>query len=120
MPLLRCADEECEHEWFERSQSAVGSDWPICESPTYAVGVDDDPPAELNAVSNRLRTERAHPLARAKAARGAARAPHWQPTSGLVMLCPAEFSGVGLVVWNILGSLRSGHRVRPPTLPHVK
>ncbi len=68
MPLLRCTDEECGHQWFERSQLAVGSDCPICESPTYVVGVDDDPPAELNAVSNRLRAERAHPgHARAKA-----------------------------------------------------
>lgn len=68
MPLLRCTNDECEHEWFERSQLAVGSECPICDSPTYVVGVDDDPPAELNTVSNRLGDERAHPgYARAKA-----------------------------------------------------
>ncbi|MGO9902516.1 MAG: ImmA/IrrE family metallo-endopeptidase [Solirubrobacteraceae bacterium] len=68
MPLLRCTNEDCEHEWFERSQLAVGSECPICDAPTCVVGVDDEPPAELNTVSHRLRKEQAHPgHARAKA-----------------------------------------------------
>jgi hypothetical protein len=68
MPLLRCTNDECRHEWYERSQLAVGSDCPICDEPTEVVGVDDDLPAELNTASMRLQQERAHPAhARAKA-----------------------------------------------------
>lgn len=68
MPLLRCTNEECGHEWFERSQLAVGTECPICDEPTEVVGVDDDPPAELKVASTRLREERAHPAhAREKA-----------------------------------------------------
>jgi len=33
----------------------------MCDEPTEVVGVDDEPPAELNVVSSRLRRERAHP-----------------------------------------------------------
>lgn len=40
---------------------AVGSDCPVCDEPTEVVGVDDEPPAELNLVSSQLRGERAHP-----------------------------------------------------------
>jgi hypothetical protein len=61
VPLLRCTNEECGHEWFERSQLVVGADCPICEEPTKVVGVDDELPAELNIVSTQLRDERAHP-----------------------------------------------------------
>lgn len=61
MPLLRCTNDDCGHQWFERSQLAVGSDCPVCDEPTEVVGVDDEPPAELNLVSSQLRGERAHP-----------------------------------------------------------
>jgi hypothetical protein len=60
MPLLRCTNRDCGHQWFERSQLAVGSDCPVCDEPTEVVGVDDEPPAELNIVSSQLRGERAH------------------------------------------------------------
>jgi predicted Zn-ribbon and HTH transcriptional regulator len=68
MPLLRCTNRDCGHQWFERSQLAVGSDCPVCDEPTEVAGVDDEPPAELNLVSSQLRGERAHPAhAREKA-----------------------------------------------------
>jgi predicted Zn-ribbon and HTH transcriptional regulator len=61
VPFLRCTNRDCGHQWFERSQLAVGSDCPVCDEPTEVVGVDDEPPAELNRVSSQLRGERAHP-----------------------------------------------------------
>ncbi len=43
MPLLRCLDPECEHEWFERSQLAEGADCEECGGPAVLVDRDDDP-----------------------------------------------------------------------------
>lgn len=61
MPLLRCTDEDCGHQWSRRSYVAVGEDCPVCGEPSVEVGIDDAPPAELDTVSTRLRQERAHP-----------------------------------------------------------
>lgn len=61
MPLLRCSDPECGHVWSVRSHLRVGEDCPECGESSVEVGVDDQPPAELNAASARLRQERAHP-----------------------------------------------------------
>lgn len=57
MPLLRCTDEDCGHEWSERSQLAVGAECEACGAETVVVGVDDDPPATRRDQTN----ERAHP-----------------------------------------------------------
>lgn len=65
MPLLRCTDEECGHEFFDRSHLAIGSPCPECGEETVEVDVDDDLPPTLNAP---LVAERSHPAhARTKA-----------------------------------------------------
>src|SRR5665811_677537 len=43
MPLLRCLDPECGHEWFERSRLAEGADCVECGGPTALAERDDDP-----------------------------------------------------------------------------
>lgn len=43
MPLLRCQDPECGHEWFESSRLAEGADCEECGGPAVPVGRDDDP-----------------------------------------------------------------------------
>ncbi len=45
----------------------------MCDEPTEVVGVDDEPPAELNIVSSQLRGERAHPGHAREKARGVLR-----------------------------------------------
>lgn len=60
MPLLRCTNPECPHEWFERSNLAIGADCPECGEATEIVGVDDDLPAELDASPSQGKGE-AHP-----------------------------------------------------------
>jgi hypothetical protein len=47
VPLLRCTNRDCGHQWSEHSQLAVDSDCPECGDPAKAVGVDDDLPSEL-------------------------------------------------------------------------
>jgi len=49
MPLLRCQDPECGHEWFETSRLAEGADCIECGSPTALVDRDDDPEIEEDA-----------------------------------------------------------------------
>jgi hypothetical protein len=61
MPLLRCTEEECGHEWFERSRLATNADCPECGEASELVGVDDEPPGELHRVSSRPLGEHAHP-----------------------------------------------------------
>lgn len=61
MPLLRCTNTECRHQWFERSNLAVDSECPECGEATEVVGVDDDLPAELDAAPSQRQGERAHP-----------------------------------------------------------
>jgi hypothetical protein len=61
VPLLRCTNLDCGHQWSERSQLAVDSDCPECGDPAEAVGVDDDLPGELEAVASQPQGERAHP-----------------------------------------------------------
>lgn len=61
MPLLRCTNSECRHEWFERSHLAVDSDCPECGEATGVVGVDDELPSEFNAVPSQPQGERARP-----------------------------------------------------------
>lgn len=58
MPLLRCTDEDCGHEFSVRSYLAVGSPCEDCGADTMEVGVDDDLPGEL--VEPEVDT-RAHP-----------------------------------------------------------
>lgn len=71
MPTLRCLDPECGHEWFEKSSLATdGTECEQCEGPVRVVGVDDDPPAEIGAVEQRLANDPAHPAhARTRARR---------------------------------------------------
>ncbi len=67
MPLLQCTEDECGHTWHERSQLAAEADCECCGSPSMVVGVDDEPPAEVN-ISATPRAEHAHPAhARVKA-----------------------------------------------------
>jgi len=61
VPLLRCTNRDCGHQWSERSQLAVDSDCPECGDPAEVVGVDNDIPSELDAVASQPRGERAHP-----------------------------------------------------------
>ncbi len=42
MPLLRCQDPDCGHEWFETSRLAEGADCIECGGPTALVDRDDD------------------------------------------------------------------------------
>lgn len=58
MPLLRCTDQDCGHEWSERSQLAVEAECEACGAETVVVGVDDDGPP--SAKPDRA-DERAHP-----------------------------------------------------------
>lgn len=50
MPLLRCQDPECGHEWFEASRLAEGADCVECGGPTSIVDRDDEPEELLEAV----------------------------------------------------------------------
>lgn len=49
MPLLRCQDPECCHEWFETSRLAEGADCIECGGPTALVDRDDDSDVEEEA-----------------------------------------------------------------------
>ncbi len=60
MPLLRCTEKECGHEWFERSWLAEGSECVACGGETMVVGVDDDRPVELGGAEP-PEAERSHP-----------------------------------------------------------
>jgi hypothetical protein len=40
MPLLRCVDEDCGHEWYEPSRLAEGADCIECGGPTVLMGRD--------------------------------------------------------------------------------
>lgn len=64
VPLLRCTEEECGHQWFERSQLAAGTECELCGADTVPIGVDDeDEQAQASAGD-----EPAHPAhARARA-----------------------------------------------------
>ena len=42
MPLLRCANPECGHQWFESSRLAEDSDCIECGEPAMVVDADDD------------------------------------------------------------------------------
>jgi hypothetical protein len=65
MPLLRCTEAECGHEFFVRSQLAAGAECEECGAETRVVGVDDDLPEELKRP---VIAEHAHPAhARTKA-----------------------------------------------------
>jgi hypothetical protein len=66
MPMLRCQEEECGHQWFERSSLAIGAECERCGSPTEAVGVDDDLPGELEqpVIAERARPAHARTKAR--------------------------------------------------------
>jgi hypothetical protein len=66
MPLLRCTDDGCRHEWFERSWLAEGSECEVCGEPTRVVGVDDDPPGELAAPAEDSRAHPGHARERAR------------------------------------------------------
>lgn len=67
MPLLRCTDEECGHEFFERSSLAVGAACELCGGDTVVPGADDDPPAELVVSAVEERPHPAHARTRARA-----------------------------------------------------
>lgn len=68
--MLRCLDPECGHEWFEKSSLATdGAECELCGEPTKLVEVDDDPPAEIGAVQERLASDPAHPAHAATRAR---------------------------------------------------
>lgn len=58
MPMLRCTDEDCGHEFFVRTHLAVGSTCEECGADTVEVGIDDDAPGEM--VQTQV-AERAHP-----------------------------------------------------------
>lgn len=70
MPLLRCTDEECGHEFFRATHLAEGCECEECGEATKSVGVDDDVPAELQAASQQVDLggpRSAHARARARA-----------------------------------------------------
>lgn len=69
MPMLRCTNEECEHEWFERSRVAAGADCEECGEP--AVVVDEDEQGELAADPSPASSVLAHPAHARSAARAA-------------------------------------------------
>lgn len=60
MPLLRCQDPECGHEWFETSRLAEGADCIECGGPTALVDRDDDP-EELKDTSTKATGRNAGP-----------------------------------------------------------
>jgi hypothetical protein len=65
MPLLRCTEQECRHQWYVRSSLALGAECEQCGADTVVVGMDDDGPEQpqIAAVA-----DRAHPgYARTKA-----------------------------------------------------
>lgn len=64
--MLRCTDEDCGHSWFERSQLAIGADCACCGEPTEVVGVDDDPPAEVQPPESDARAHPAHARTKAR------------------------------------------------------
>lgn len=65
MPLLRCINDECGREWYERSNLAIGADCDVCGGETVVVGVDDDGPPRSGEPQT---LDPAHPgYARAKA-----------------------------------------------------
>src|SRR4051794_10044864 len=66
----RCLSEDCEHEWFERSQLAVGTSCPMCDSETRVVTDWDEPPSEVTLViSAQQRAKSGIKVARASARR---------------------------------------------------
>ncbi len=66
MPLLRCTDEECGHEFPIRSSLAVGSPCEECGADTVEVDVDDDLPGELVGPEVDVRAHPAHARERAR------------------------------------------------------
>lgn len=70
MPLLRCTDEECGHEFSVRTRLAIGSACEECGADTVEIGVDDDLPGELAAPEV---ADRAHPAHARQRARQVAR-----------------------------------------------
>ena len=67
MPLLRCTEDECGHEWYVRSMLAIGAACEECGSDTVVVGIDDNLPEHTPELEI---AHRAHPgYARAKALR---------------------------------------------------
>jgi hypothetical protein len=70
LPTLRCTNDDCEHEWFERSQLAVGSECPLCDSETRVVTDWDEPAVEPTlAVRAQQRAKSGIKVARARARR---------------------------------------------------
>jgi len=70
MPLLRCTEDECGHQFSVPSRLAVGSACEECGADTVEVGVDDDVPTEL--VKSTV-PDRAHPAYARTRARQVAR-----------------------------------------------
>jgi hypothetical protein len=66
VPLLRCTEEGCGHEFFVRSQLAVGAECEECGAETVVVGVDDDIPEELKEPVVAERAHRAHARIKAR------------------------------------------------------
>ena len=58
MPVLRCTNTECQHEWFERSWVAEGADCEECGEPAVLADDDDEYPA---SGSGTAAAEAAHP-----------------------------------------------------------
>lgn len=42
MPLLRCTEDECGHQWYVPSSLALGAECEECGADTVVVGVDDE------------------------------------------------------------------------------
>jgi hypothetical protein len=69
MPMLRCTNEDCDHEWFERSRIAAGADCEECGEP--AVVVDEDEQGEPAPEPSLASSAAAHPAHARSAARAA-------------------------------------------------
>jgi hypothetical protein len=66
MPLLRCTDEECGHQWFVATSLAIGAACDECGGETVVVGVDDDGPEGPTAVELPARSHPGHARAKAR------------------------------------------------------
>jgi hypothetical protein len=66
MPLLRCTDNDCGHQFSVTSRLAIGQPCEECGADTMEVGVDDDLPAELVEPPADTRAHPAHARERAR------------------------------------------------------
>lgn len=103
MPLLRCIDEECGRECFERSNLAIGAACDACGGETIVVGVDDDGPPRAVEPSN---VDRAHPGYARAMARKTART-HGFTSPPVIVHSIARKLGFTITTSHRLGGLRA-------------